>query len=397
MGGDVSNYKPLRFFQIGVALTRTNDFNFQSTAAGLNPSSSMVDAYLQTINSLDNLNNLLDPDGNPGDFFNENYPYDLSPAWETYLVDRYYDTLNNNYFFSSPVPAGNIWQHNTVISKGRAEEWTFAAAGNFYDKIFVGASMGITRLKLNSTRNYKETPNATDDSFTSWAHQEDLNDSAKGVNIKLGLIYYPAQWIRIGAAWHSWTLYSFDETWATETSAALKNGQGNQKYLSPSLSHSYDFQTPQTLIGSCAFFIGQHGLITADMEYKNYGTGRFSVEDDDNAFSDVNNDISRQLKPTFNMRFGTEWRIWQYFLRGGAAYYGSPFGFGNIYGSVKKISLGLGYATSENTYWDFAFELTESAKAFTPYSCIVDGQNIVSDVVQHQWRNKFVITMKMKL
>lgn len=388
MGGDVSNYKPLRYFQIGVGLTRTNDFNYRSTASGLNPSSSMVDNYLQTINSLSNLNDLLDPCVNPGEFFSTNYPYDLSPAWETYLIDRFYDTSNNSYFFGSDVPAGNVWQNNSVVSKGRAEEWTFAAAGNFYDKIFVGASLGITHLKLIRTRKYKETPNATDNSFNNWTHQEDLEDSANGANIKLGVIYYPAQWIRLGAAWHSWTSYTFDETWSTETSATLKK-------LSPTLNQSYDFQTPQTLIGSCAFFIGQHGLITADMEYMDYGSGQFSNDED--SFIDVNNSISATLKPTFNMRLGTEWRVWQYFLRGGAAYYGSPYGFGNTYGSVKKFSLGLGYATSENTFWDFAYELTEATSAYAPYQCFVDGQNIVNDVTQRQWRNKFVITMKIKM
>ena len=391
---EFSNYKPLRYVQYGISLTRTNDFNYRTSARGMNPNSSMVDAYLQTINGIDEL---FDPNVNPGDYFNNYYAYDLSPAWETFLIDRFTDSVDN-LFFNSPVPQGDVWQNDALTSKGRSEEWTFSLAANYYDKLFLGASLGLAHLKRICTRDYQETPASPNSNFFNWTHQEDLSDSAWGFNLKLGLIYFPASWLRIGAAWHSRTIYTFEETWATETSTMLKDSFGSQdyhKFLSPNLYQGYEFFTPHTFTGNLAFFVGPYGMISADVDYMNYGRGKFSS--DDYSFSDVNQDIRDILKPTCNIRVGAEWRLHQYFLRGGGAYYGSPYGFGENYGSVKKLALGIGYATEEDIYWDFAYELTETTSGYTPYQFYVGGQNIVDDIVQRRWRNKFVITLKVKM
>ena len=392
-----SNYEAVRYVQFGIGFTRTNDFNFNSTARGLNPNSSMVDAFLQTAYGIDEI---FKPNTNVGDYLNDYYPYDLSPAWETYLFDQYVDSLGNLYF-DSPVPPGNVNQQNDVTSKGRTEEWTFALSANLYDKLFVGTSLGLSHLKRVSTRKYTETPGNEKDPgnlFDSWDYIEELGDTAWGVNCKVGVIFYPCSWLRIGATWHSRTLYTFGETWATEISTTLKNapdGQPYHRYLSPLFYQAYDFRTPNTFIGSLAFIIGQQGLVSTDVEYINYGTSKFTSYE--YSFSDVNDEIKDVLKPTFNIRFGTEWRVRQFFLRCGAAYYGSPYGFGKDYGSVKKIAMGLGYATSQTVSWDFAYELTECTTAYTPYRCYDGDQSIVDDVVQHRWRNKLMVTLKFKI
>ena len=386
-GGEVSNYKPLRYLMFAVGMTRTNEFSYRQRASGLNPGSSMVDAYLQTVNGIDEL---FQPMSDPGTYFSANHPYDLNPAWETYLIDRYIDSLGNLYF-DSPVPPGNVWQTDNVSSKGRSEEWTIASAFNLYDKLFVGTSLGLAHLKRISTRTYEETPNDPNSRFFDWKLEEELGDTAWGVNFKAGLIYYPASWLRIGAAWHSRTVYAFGEQWSTEIQTTLKNSHGQRevhRYLSPVLYQTYEFHTPHTFTGSLAFIIRQQGMISADVDYMDYGTSWFS-------FDGVN--IRDVLKPTYNFRLGTEWRLRQYYLRGGLAYYGSPYGFGETYGSVKKLGLGFGYAVSQETSWDFAYELTQSTTGFTPYQVYIDGQNIVEDAVRHQWRNKLVVTLKIKI
>lgn len=384
---DISNYKPLRYFQFAIGMTRTNDFSYRQCATGLNPGSSLVDSYLQTINGIDELFN---PSSDPGNYLSENYPYNLSPAWETYLIDRYSDSAGNLYF-DSPVPPGNVWQTDNVSSKGRSEEWSIATSVNFYDKLFLGTSLGLAHIKRISTRTYEERPNDNDSRFYDWDLTEELGDTAWGINFKAGLICYPVSWLRIGAAWHSPTIYSIGEEWSTETQTTLKGSHGEReyhRYLSPYLYQSYEFHTPHTFIGSLAFIIGQRGMIAADFEYMDYGTSRFEWDDDD---------IRENLKPTYNIRLGSEWRLRQYYLRSGLAYYGSPYGFGECYGSMKKLGLGIGYAVSQETSWDFAYELSHSTTGFTPYQCYVDGENIVEDAVRHQWRSKLMVTLKFKI
>ena len=389
MGGQVSNYKPLRYMQISIGLTRTNDYNYRTLAQGLNPSSSMVDAFLQTANGIDEL---LQPHSDPGNYFDNYFPYNLSPAWETYLIDRYVDSTGH-YYFDSPVPPGNVNQKDAVTCKGRSEEWTIAWAGNFYDKLFVGTSLGLSHFKRISKRDYSETSN--DGSFDSWYYQEELADTAWGVNIKCGVIYYPASWLRIGAAWHSRTLSAIGEVWSTNLAATLNDGIGYHKYYSPTLYQTYESRSPHSFTGSLAFLFPSQGMITADVDYLDYGTSRF--KSDSYSFSDANNEIRMLLKPSLNIRIGTEWRLRQYFIRGGMAYYGSPYGFGEKYGSTKKLALGIGYATDEVLIWDFAYELSRSVQGYTPYQCYDNDQNIVDDIIQHQWRNKLVVTMKMKM
>lgn len=391
---EFSNYKPLRYMQYGISLTHTNDFNYRTSAKGMNPNSSMVDAYLQTINGIDELFN---PNVDPGNFFHEYYAYSLSPAWETFLIDQFTDSTGG-YFYDSPIPQGDVWQSDAMISKGRTEEWTFSLSANFYDKLFIGTSLGLVHLKRIYTHDYQETPASANANFFNWTYQEELSNSAWGANLKLGIIYFPASWLRFGAAWHSRTLFTFEENWSTETSSTLKDSFGSQdyhKYLSPDLYQGYEFYAPRSFTGSLAFFIGSHGMISADLDYLNYGNAKFSSED--YSFSDANQDIRDILKPTCNIRLGAEWRWHQYFLRGGGAYYGSPYGFGENYGSVKKLALGIGYATEENIFWDFAYELAEATSGYTPYQYYEDGQNLVNDIVLRRWRNKFVITLKVKM
>ena len=387
--GETSNYKPLRFFQLGIGMTRTNEFSYRKQVYGLNPNSSMVDSYIQTINGIDEL---FYSSTNLSSYFENNYPYDLSPAWETYLIDRFVDSTGN-YFFDSPVPPGNVWQTDNITSKGRSEEWTISTAANYYDKFFIGASMGLAHIKRISTRKYEETPNDNNSNFFDWKLEQELGDTAWGINVKLGVIYFPAQWLRVGVAWHSRTLYSFGESWSTDIQTTLKDDAGQReyhRYLSPYLYQSYRLWTPRSYVGSLAFFIGKRGLISTDVEYLDYGKAKFD-------FDGVNDDIRATLKPTFNLRFGTEWRHLQYFLRTGLAYYGSPYGFGETYGSVKKLGLGIGYATSQETSWDFAYELTQTTSGYTPYQYYIDGVNSVEDAVQRQWRNKFIVTLKIRL
>lgn len=392
-----SNYEAVRYIQFGLGFTRTNDFNYNSLARGLNPNNSMVDAFLQTVNGIDNL---FDPSTNVSDYLNDNYPYDLSPAWETFLFDQYTDSLGQIYY-DSPVPPGNVNQQNGVTSRGRSEEWTLALSTNLHDRFFFGASLGLAHSKRKSIRKYTETPGNEKDPnnlFDTWDYTEELNDTAWGVNCKVGIIFYPTNWLRIGAAWHSRTRYTFGETWATEISTSLKDspdGEYYHRHLSPLFYQTYDYRTPHTFIGSLAFIIGQRGLVSADVEYMNYGSSVFTSYE--YSFEDLNNEIKEILKPTCNIRIGTEWKMREFFLRCGAAYYGSPYGFGKNYGSVKKFALGLGYASSPTTSWDFAYELTECTTGYSPYSYFENGQNVTGEVVQRLWRNKLMITLKFRI
>ena len=371
-----SNYRPLRFTQFGIYLTRTNDFNMHALSKGINPSSSKIDNYLARI------------DGYAPDDLHDAFPYDIYPAWSTYLIDIYEDELGE--YYSSPVPQGNIWQGQESEFKGRSEAWTFAGSANYYDKLFFGMSLDLAHIKRVGTRTFRESRvDGSDTEFNQWHFQEDLSSMGWGVNLKAGLIYHANRWLRLGAAFHSPTIHSIDETWQTETESQILGI--TRKNLSLESNYAYTFIKPLKWVGSMAFIIGEQNMISFDAEYTNYGAARFRAEDYD--YSAVNEDIKGTYGKTFNFRLGSEWSLRNSSLRLGAGYYGSPFGLGEKGGSVKKASCGISVPVSPDTTFDFAYELTYGQSYHILYDA---GELGIEPVTQKQIRNLVATTLKVR-
>ena len=353
-----SNYRGLRFTQFGIGLTRTNDFNMFTNAKGINPSSSMIDNYLARM------------DGYSQYELQDAFPYDIYPAWRTYLIDLYEDELGP--YYGSPVPQGNIWQGQECSYRGRSEAWTFAGSANYNERFFIGISLDLAHTKRFGTKVFEESRvEGTETDFNEWSFTQDLNSTGWGGNAKIGFIYHATPWLRIGGAFHSPTLYSFSETWQTTTESKIN--YVTQKCLSPES------------------VIGQQGMVSLDAEYTNFGAARFKANDYD--YTPTNEDIKNTLKRTFNLRLGTEWRVGGTYLRLGTAYYGSPFGFGEKGGSIKKASCGLSIPLSASTTFDLAYELTHGITYTTLYDA---GELGIESVTQKQFRHLLLTTLKIR-
>ena len=364
-----SNYKALRYTQFGFGLTRTN-------ALGINPSSSMVDNYLARMNgySVDELQDV--------------FPYDIYPAWKTYLIDLYED--QEGPYYGSPVPQGNIWQGQECDFKGRSESWTFAGSANFFDKLFIGISVDLAHTKRFGTKVFSESRvEGTETDFNQWSFTEDLSSTGWGGNAKVGFIYHATPWFRFGAAFHSPTLYAFSEKWQTTTETEI-NWVTN-KSLSPESNYEYTFISPLKCLGSLAFVVEQQGMISLDVEYLNYGAARFRASDFD--YSPTNESIKENLGHTANFRLGTEWYLGGTYLRFGTAYYGSPFGLGQAGGSVKKASCGISVPVSASTTFDFAYELSHGRTFNTLYDA---GDLGIESVTHSHYRHLLLTTLKIR-
>ena len=371
-----SNYRPLRFTQFGIGLTRLNDYNMHTFPKGINPTSSKIDEYLARM------------DGYSQYELQDYFPYDIYPAWSTYLIDLYEDELGQ--YYSSPVPQGNIWQSQEIQFTGRSEEWTFAGSANYYDQLYIGASANLRHIKREGTRDFMESSVAGDDTdFNQWSFKEDLRSNAWGGNLKVGFLYHANPWLRIGAAFHSPSIYNFEESWQTETESQIS--WVTRKYISPNANYEYTFFSPLKWVGSLAFVIAQRGLISFDAEYTNFGAARFRASDYD--YDAVNESIKSTFGRTLNFRIGSEWLLGTSYLRLGAGYYGSPFGFGENNGSVKKASLGIGLPVSESTTFDFAYELSYGTSNIYLYDA---GELGIESILQSQFKNNLAVTLKVR-
>lgn len=368
-----SNYRKLRFTQFGIGLTRTNDYNIHSFAKGLNPNSSKTNnsTFLSQIEGC-----------HPDDL-----PSDVWPIWDTYLIDEHLD--NDGYYYTSNVPEGQVWQSLENTFKGRSEEWSFAMSANYSEKFFIGASLNITHIKREGNRVFAESrEDGTNTDFVSWKYSEDLSSNGLGCNAKLGFIYHANGWLRFGGAFHTPSIYAFDESWQTMTKSQFVSSDLHT-YTSQESNYEYTFISPLKWVGSMAFVIGQRGMISLDAEYLNYGKAKFNAEDWD--YSAVNTDIKDIYGKTLNFRLGSEWRVSDSYLRLGAAYYGSPFGLGQAAGSVKKASCGISTPVSDVTTFDFAYELTYGRNDIYLYAC-----NGLRPIDQKQFKSNLAVTLKMK-
>lgn len=370
-----SNFRPLRYTQWCFGLTRTNDFNMHTYASGYNPTSSKIDEYLNQI------------DGYAVDELSNYFGYTAFPAWSTYLID-----LDDDGYYTSPVPQGGITQSLEQEFKGRSEEWTLGYSSNYYDRLFIGVSLSLPYTKRVGSRMLAETLPDTSNiqtEFNTWHFTEDLSSIGMGFNGKIGLIWHVSRWLRMGIACHTPTFYKFTESWQTETESKI--AWITNKYISPLSNYEYSFISPMKWVGSLALVMGEQGMVSLDAEYVNFGTASFHAMDYD--YTSLNQEIKDYYGRTLNLRIGTEWYVGGTYLRLGAGYYGSPFGFGEPNGSIKKASAGICIPLGASTSFDIAYELSHGKRFYTLYDAGTLG---IEPIEQRQFRSVALGTLKVR-
>ena len=332
-------------FALGI--NKLNNFALDTYAKGDNMNTSLVNAYYSEIsfNDIKNENEL--------EAYSPNGLYPLQYTGVFFIDDG---------DFHTDVPTGGVNQQYGVSKRGTAKEFSLSAGFNFNNKIFLGASLGFPYFDKDVTREYKET-NLNTDVFKNWSQSEHIKNSGWGINAKVGVIVYPIKWLRLGAAFHTPSIYSVNESWSTETYSSFTDG--NYSYTSPTSSYDYTVTTPLRLNASAALIFGNFGMITGDYDYIDYSTMKASSHDYD--YSSLNNFISKFYKATSNIRIGTEWRWQTLAFRAGYAIYGSPYGFDQENLKTTSYSCGLGYTYHDFTI-DLAYVLSKRKTSFDLYS-----------------------------
>jgi hypothetical protein len=274
-------------------------------------------------------------------------PYTSSLAYQTYAIDP---DLNNNYY--PRLNSGDMLHNRTVFNKGGINEFYFAISANYLDKVYFGASVSYNTLNFSESIVHKETLTDTSGvSLRSFVYQYDYSTKGGGANLKLGAIFLPADFLRLGIAVHTPTFYQLtDESTAT---MEAKHDYGIEKVdpsLVPADKYKYRLWTPLKAVGSLGLIFGDNGCINVDLEYLNYGWGRLKTTNDeayvDYDYSVENKAVKAQLVDALNIRVGGEWAINNtVFVRGGYGYYPKGDTLARTYGKNynQTISGGLGF------------------------------------------------------
>ena len=342
-----------------IAVNRSANFNNSILYRGQNNTTSYSQKFLEEIRN-----------ANEGDANNVsgNYPYGSSLAFNTYWIDTIGGGTNGNFEFQSRAQnllATGLLQENTLQTTGGITELTFGGGASFNDKVYVGGTLGIPFLHYDRTSTFTEA-DATDNNMNKFnfaSIEENLTTKGIGINLKAGVIFKPVEFVRLGFAVHSPSMYNITETYDVYVEADTENYQGLLNQESGALTGNvsdfkYYLMTPYRLIASASYVLReaedvrrQKGFITADIEYINYKASSFSTDAEaDNSqstkdyFSALNDVIDNTYKSAFNFKLGGELKFNTVMVRAGAAYYGNPYK--NIIGEKGNrflLSGGLGY------------------------------------------------------
>jgi hypothetical protein len=356
-----------KYVHFAMGINRLANFNNRIEITGFNPENSLLDIYVQEANGI----NYWDIEDDPNGY----YGFDLHPAWWTFLLDLQDTSIYNQYI--SPIPNGNIQQSKSIDTKGSMNEYVFNVAGNFSDKLYIGATFGIPFIRYYEYSVYKESDN--DDllyDFDSFNRIETLETRGNGFNFKIGMLYRLNDKFRFGAAFHSPSWFNnMRDYWQVTMRSYFDQGDTYVK-SSPSGNYTYRLSTPWRLQGNLGFVIGNIGLISADYEYVDYSSARLSAYD--YSFNSENQSINNSYVGAHHIRLGTEWRYNIFSFRAGANYFTSPYKSG--INDAKRIGLSGGVGMRQNWFFlDLAYTYTGREEDYYLYN--------TSDIFTNATRN----------
>ena len=335
----------LRKLAFGFGVNRTNNYNTRAVVQGFNNTSSLLTTYVDQANGLSP--SQLDNFGN-------------GLAFNTYLID----TLGPKAYFND-MPNGGVTQRKVIETSGSMNEMVFAAGANLAEKLYIGATIGMPYINYSEKSSYTENDDQNLNSyFNSFKRTESLTTAGSGINFKLGVIFKPADFIRLGAAFHSPTYYGkMTDKWNSTMASSFDNGNSYTS-SSPQGEFQYSLTTPFRAIGSVALVFGQNGLFSADYEYVNYPGAHLSSTDYN--FKNENQAISNKYKGAGNLRLGAEWKYDIFSFRGGYGIEGNPYKSGVNSLKANSYSLGLGLR-EKKFYVDLGFVHTSSSEDYYIY------------------------------
>jgi hypothetical protein len=356
VSGNDKGSSGFRGFNVAFGMNRETDFNRRVFMEGNNTKNSLLTQY---VNILNNSAGGLTPQ-----MINDQYPFDIALAYNSNLI---FLADSANLIYGNDAPKGGVIQSKLVTTSGSINEFDFAFGTNYNDRLYIGATIGVPVIRYYERTQYQEIKNDTAiHYFHSMVYNTALETHGTGINLKIGLIYRPADWIRIGAAIHTPTYYgNMRDIWSSDMSANLGDSiRYTSSVSSPPGSFDYQLSTPFRAIGSLAFIIGKFGLISAEYEYVNYSQPRFYANG--TSFSDVNTEIKNTYKAPLNIRFGTEWRIVNFRVRGGFGYYGSPYQASINTSEMYVAALGWGYRV-QHFFFDMTYQWTQQKENYYFY------------------------------
>lgn len=305
------------------------------------------------------------------------FPFDAGLAYDTYALDP---GPGNTY--TTDFTSGTTTHHRTIHRKGGMGEYSFTLSGNYNNKLLVGGTFNITRVKYHEQFEHREVFSDSALWLQDIRYVYDLAIEGAGYGARLGLIYMPIDNIRFGFSVQSPTLFKLSDVWSA---TMYTNTDSGLKYVSdeniPVGNFRYRVQTPLRANFSFGYIFKKNASIGLDVEMVDYSgailsTSKFS--ETPYLFLAENAQIENIYRTTCNYKVGGEVRLKsQVYVRAGYAQYGSPFKpEKNISNDpVRIFTSGIGYNFGI-FYVDGAVLVQQKKSQYYAYDPVMSGSHV---------------------
>ena len=245
---------------------------------------------------------------------------------------------------ATPARSGNITQHELVESEGSLSQFNLGYGGNFRNKLYIGGTIGIVSMNRTRTSTFSEESNGSRDVLL----QDNVKTIGTGFNARLGLIYQVDEALRVGASIQTPTFLRFNDLHSTTLTNVKFPVAGDSTSLSNTpVTVAYDVTLPFRATGGATLLLGEHGLLTSDIEYVGYSQARFKTTDGsfNTNVSEGNSAITTTYKNVVNVRVGAEGKFNILRARLGYARYTNPCLNSALNRTQNYFTAGLGVRT----------------------------------------------------
>ncbi|GAA4441639.1 outer membrane protein transport protein [Ravibacter arvi] len=266
-----------------------------------------------------------------------------------------------------------------VDNKGSHSQWTFSYAGNYDDKLYIGGSIGFSRIS-NSQNQMLDERYLSGEVFKSTRYEQWADMSGNGFNFTLGAIYKLNPDFQFGLNLSTPTFMRLRRSLYERASVELIKADD---LPTVGRTNPWDFDYSQTgpfraSLGGTWFLPGQLGFVTASADYVGYKG--MKISHDREADGSWNN-LDGWYKNVVNPRLGVEIRHQTFRVRAGAAYFADPFAGKIVDMKEDRISFSGGIGYRGNKFFADAAVVTGNQKlGFQTFAGSDAGRTTYRDV-----------------
>lgn len=352
-----SNWKAVNF---GLTINRTanyaRNFTYQGASTGSRIQSFAENATGVAPNDLD--------------------PYEGWVAYQAYLID----TIGGlNYYSNGGISDTSYTnKYQNVRRVGGVNELAFTIGGNYNNKLYLAATIGVNFMSMNEDRFYQEKSDSL--AFQAMDFTENRNVKGTGINLKVGMIYRINKLVRVGLAVHTPTAYRLVDSYNSGLygrivyDGSLRETNYRMEEQKPYVLQ-HDLTTPWVFLGSVGVVIPKRGFIGLDVEYTDYSWSSFSLLEDEktaanNQFiNNLNDRVEAAYQGVLKARIGAEIAVGLARIRLGYQFQTSPYqtSIEGVTDLRHDISAGFGLRW-KHFYIDFAYNHTLRDFEYSPYN-----------------------------